>query len=222
MDRKETVHPGPALLSTSWVQLTWGVNACMAGDQAGDGPSKEAASPAVYRLLISISHLKRTELPRGMVTDLLPPPPYLHWLYFPSKHTSTSSKHSLQNEATYKLPAALILALTSDKAAPKACDTSFLVCSTGVLFPGWAHWPTLTQILSKADNSSCSRPRPAARQTLQCPQRVYSLPAPVLMETMLHSYRWQTTCYWREQSFLIGWRWLHPFFFFFFSYCHWK
>lgn len=138
MDRKETVHPGPALLSTSWVQLTWGVNACMAGDQAGDGPSKEAASPAVYRLLISISHLKRTELPRGMVTDLLPPPPYLHWLYFPSKHTSTSSKHSLQNEATYKLPAALILALTSDKAAPKACDTSFLVCSTGVLFSGWA------------------------------------------------------------------------------------
>jgi len=45
----------------------------MAGDQVGDGPSKEAASPAACRLLISASHLKRTELPRGMVSDLLSP-----------------------------------------------------------------------------------------------------------------------------------------------------
>lgn len=124
-------------------------------------------------------------------------PPYLHWLYVPSKHTSTSPKHSLQSEVTYKPSAALILALTSDKAAPKACDTSFLVHSICVLFSGWAHWQMLTYILSKADTCYSSRPCPAARQSLCNVLRgIIACPLLFSWKQCCISYRWQTRCYW--------------------------
>lgn len=150
-------------------------------------------------LLIFISRLRRSDLPRRMslctlsmictVLDLSSLHLTLRWTYFsplPSLTAFPLKTHfyKLQTPGlTCKLPAALVWA--SDKAAPKASDTDSPVCSICALFSGPACWQTLAEVLSKSGTGEVPKSCCAAehRRLLQRPQRDCSPPAPVLMET---------------------------------------